>query len=65
MLTLVYHFENQASDQYYHEIPIERHLLKTKSTEDVVSYLYVTEAYYFNPKQIKRVQLLRLIKMMQ
>jgi len=25
-------------------------MLQTSSAEDVVSHLYVTEAYYFNPK---------------
>ena len=40
-------------------------MLATKSTEDVVSHLYVTEAYYFNPKQVKRTQLVRLIGMVQ
>ena len=40
-------------------------MLANKSAEDVVSHLYVTEAYYFNPKQVKRSQLLRLIGMIQ
>jgi len=31
----------------------------------VVSHLYVTEAYYFNPKQIKRPQLINLIQLLQ
>ena len=65
MMTLVYHFERNETELYYHEIPIESKMLQSKSTEDVVSHLYVTEAYYFNPKQIKRAQLLRLVKMMQ
>ena len=29
-------------------------MLEHNTVEDVVSHLYVTEAYYFNPKQIKR-----------
>ena len=40
-------------------------MLSNKSTEDIVSHLYVTEAYYFNPKQVKRSQLLRLVGMIQ
>ena len=40
-------------------------MLMTRTTDDVVSHLYVTEAYYFNPKQIKRSQLLRLVGMIQ
>ena len=44
---------------------LDRDLLATKSADDVVSHLYVTEAYYFNPKQVKRSQLLRLVAMIQ
>ena len=44
---------------------LDRDMLSTSSTEDVVSHLYVTEAYYFNPKQIKRPQLIRLVGMVQ
>jgi len=33
---------------------IDRDMLMTKTVDDIVSHLYVTEAYYFNPKQIKR-----------
>ena len=40
-------------------------MLVTKSTEDVVSHLYLTEAYYFNPKQVKRTQLVRLVGLIQ
>jgi hypothetical protein len=32
----------------------DREMLANQSAEDVVSNLYVTEAYYFNPKQVKR-----------
>ena len=49
-MTIIYHFENHSNDQYYHEIPFDRNMLSTRSAEDVVSHLYVTEAYYFNPK---------------
>lgn len=49
-LTIVYHFEQRLNEQFYHEILIDTGMLQTKSVEDVVSYLYVTEAYYFNPK---------------
>ena len=40
-------------------------MLGEKNNEDVVSHLYVTEAYYFNPKQVKRSQLVRLVAMIQ
>ena len=53
-LTIIYHFEQRKNQQFFHEILLDREMLSTKSTEDVVSELYVTEAYYFNPKQIKR-----------
>lgn len=64
-LTIVYHFERKSNEQYYHEILLDKEILANQSTEEVVSHLYVTEAYYFNPKQIKRAQLLKLVSMMQ
>ena len=62
-MTIVYHFEERRNQQFYHDILLDREMLVTKSTEDVVSHLYLTEAYYFNPKQVKRTQLIRLIGM--
>ncbi len=53
-LTIVYHFEQKQNQQFYHDILIDKDMLLNKTTDDVVSHLYVTEAYYFNPKQIKR-----------
>jgi len=44
---------------------LEKDFLSTNSVEDVVSHLYVTEAYYLNPKQVKRFQLIKLVKMMK
>lgn len=64
-ITIVYHFEQKTNEQFYHEIPVDPELLKTHSAEDVVSHLYVTEAYYFNPKQTKRPQLVKLVTMLQ
>ena len=55
-ISIVYHFENKEHDKYFHDILVERRMLETMSDEDVTSHLYVTEAYYFNPKQIKRAQ---------
>ena len=49
-MTIVYHFEERRNQQFYHDIELNREMLATKSTEDVVSHLYLTEAYYFNPK---------------
>lgn len=63
-MTIVYHFEEKDQDQYCHEINIDRRMLASKSLDDMVSYLYMVESYYFNPKQIKRPQLTRLVKMM-
>lgn len=40
-------------------------MLATSTPEEIVSHLFVTEAYYFNPKQIKRTQLVKLVTMMQ
>ena len=64
-MTIVYHFEERRNQQFYHDIELNREMLATKSTDDVVSHLYLTEAYYFNPKQVKRTQLIRLIGMVQ
>ena len=61
MLTIVYHFEQNSFEKYYHDIPLDRTWLTNESTEDVVSHLYITESYYFNPKVVKRPQLVRLI----
>lgn len=58
---MVYHFEQKANEEYYHEIAIDKQLLMQKTAEEFVSHLYVTEAYYFNPKQVKRPQLVRLV----
>lgn len=60
-LTITYHFEDNAEERYFHDIHIDRELLFSMTVEDFVSHLYVTEAYYFNPKQVKRPQLLRMI----
>ena len=64
-ITIVYHFEQKQNEQYFHNIEIDKDLLISKSAEDFVSYLYVTEAYYFNPKQVTRKQLLRLVSILQ
>lgn len=53
-ISVVYHFESKPNEKFYHDIDIERRLLETLSDEDLTSHLYVSEAYYFNPKQIKR-----------
>ena len=53
-MTIVYHFEQRRNQQFYHDIPLDRKMLEQSTVEDIVSHLYVTEAYYFNPKQIKR-----------
>ena len=55
-LTIVYHFENKENDQYYHDIHFDRSMLQNESEEDIVSHLFMSEAYYFNPKQLKRFQ---------
>lgn len=49
-LSLVYHFDNKPHEQYYHDIHLDKNMLESYTTEDVVSHLFVTEAYYFNPK---------------
>ena len=61
MMTIVYHFDTNSNDLYYHDIPLDKTLLQQNSVDDIVSHLYVTEAYYFNPKQVKRQQLIRMV----
>jgi hypothetical protein len=53
-VTIVYHFENKVNDQYYHDIPFDQNMLENETVEDIVSHLYMSEAYYFNPKFLKR-----------
>jgi hypothetical protein len=60
-ITIVYHFEQKENERYYHDIMLERRMLETMTEEDMVSHLYVTEAYYFNPKQVKRQQVKDII----
>ena len=55
-ITIVYHFEKDDNSKYYHTIALEKRMLETQNDEDICSHLYVTEAYYFNPKQISRKQ---------
>lgn len=64
-MTIVYHFEQRSNEQFFHDIPIDVTLLANNNAEEVVSHLYVTEAYYFNPKQVRREQLVRLVNMLQ
>lgn len=56
MISIVYHFEHKQNERFFHDIQVEKRLLETLNEEDLASHLYVTEAYYFNPKQIKRQQ---------
>ena len=60
-LTIVYHFENKENDQYYHDIFFDQNMLQNETDEDIVSHLYMSEAYYFNPKCLKRHQVKRLV----
>lgn len=55
-ITLIYHFENKEDEQYYHEMPIEPRMLESMNNEDIASHLFMSEVYYFNPKQIPRKQ---------
>ena len=55
-MTIVYHFENKENDQYYHDIMFDRRMLETEQVDDIVSHLYMSEGYYFNPKLLKRKQ---------
>jgi hypothetical protein len=53
-LTIVYHLEHKENDQYFHEVLFDEHMLASETEENLVSHLYMSEPYYFNPKMIKR-----------
>jgi hypothetical protein len=53
-ITMTYHFEKKPGEKFYHEIMIPKHMLETLSDEDLCSHLYLAEAYYLDPKKIKR-----------
>ena len=53
-ITLVYHFDKNENEKYYHEIPLTKKQLESASEDDLCSDLYMSEAYYFDPKKIKR-----------
>ena len=55
-MTIVYHFERNDRERFYHEIPIEKSMLESVDNEEICSHLFLSEAYYFNPKQIPRKQ---------
>ena len=55
-ITLMYHVLGKADEQYIHDVPIEKRMLEHSSPEDICSHLYMSEGYYFNPKQLKRAQ---------
>lgn len=57
-ITLVYYFEKKENEKYFHDIEIEKRMLVTASDEEIVSHLYMSEAFYFDPKKIKRPQVL-------
>lgn len=60
-ISVVYYFEQRENERFYHDILVERRMLESMTDDEIVSHLYVTEAYYFNPKQIKRQQVSLLI----
>lgn len=60
-ISVVYYFEQRENERFYHDILVERRMLESMTDDEIVSHLYVTEAYYFNPKQIKRQQVTLLI----
>ena len=53
-ITIVYHFEDKEKEKFFHDIFLEKRMLEMVSDEEICSHLYVTEAYYLDPKQIKR-----------
>ena len=55
-MTIIYHFENRENDQYFHDVLIDKNMLESESDDDIVSHLYMSEGYYFNPKVLKRKQ---------
>ena len=57
----MYHFVNNSKDHYYHNIPIEKERLERETDEEIINWLYLKEAYYFNPNYLKRHQVQRMV----
>lgn len=53
-ITLIYHLENNDKEKYYHDIFVEKRMLENMSEDEIVTHLYISEDFYFNPKYIKR-----------
>ena len=54
-ITLIYQFQSQtgkemSSEQYYHEMLIEKNKIETQTEDDICSYLFMAEGYYLDPK---------------
>lgn len=49
-ITVVYYFENNKTEKFYHDIFIDKKMIDTMTEDDLCSHLYLSEAYYFNPK---------------
>lgn len=49
-ITIVYHFETDSNDKYYHEVFIDQKFLDSMTDEELCSHLFLTESYYFNLK---------------
>lgn len=54
VITIVYHFETNKQEKFYHEVLVEKRMLENMPNDDIVSHLYVSEDFYFNPKLVKR-----------
>ena len=53
-ITMIYHFENNRDEKYYHDVLVDKHMLADQTEEEICNHLFMIEAYYFNPKQLKR-----------
>ncbi|CDW74492.1 UNKNOWN [Stylonychia lemnae] len=61
-ITMIYHFENNDKEKYYHDIYVERRMLESMTDDEIATHLFISEDYYFNPKYLKRAQVLRLVQ---
>eukprot|EP00347_Sterkiella_histriomuscorum_P015549 403356615 len=61
-ITMIYYLENNDKEKFYHDIFVEKRMLENMSEDEIVTHLYISEDYYFNPKHIKRQQVMKLVQ---
>jgi hypothetical protein len=57
-ITMVYHFQNKSKEEFFHDTELDKKMLETASVDDICNHLYFIEPYYFDPKEVKRPQVI-------